>query len=155
MQKSIININVPCSSRRPSTLYIYVARSIKRRLVGFNVYALLIGEILKSDGTGSSSCIECSNMPSNATFDDGYTGQTSNSCPWTCSVGFYPPVVGLQNRQRCLACSNAPDHAVYSGAGTAIGFCPWQCEAGFFKNNTMMECSACRVGSYSSAQGAG
>ena len=104
--------------------------------------------------TGSSTCENCTNKPTNAAFSFGYTGQTSNSCPWNCSTGFYPDNRS-QSRQSCQGCTNAPSHAVYSGPGTALGACPWQCVAGFFLNVSQTErCTACPVGTYSSVSGA-
>ena len=104
--------------------------------------------------TGSSACANCTNKPANATFDTGYTGQTSNSCPWTCFTGFYPALVGSQGGEACIACSNAPDHTTYVHSGSSLGVCPWQCVAGFMQTSLpVVECAACPVGTYSSVSG--
>ena len=106
------------------------------------------------NGTGSSACAMCTGLPANATFDSGYTGQTSNSCPWTCLPGFYPALLGPAGGHACLACSNAPAHTSYSGPGTLLGVCPWQCIAGYMQASAPAEgCVSCPVGMYSSASG--
>ena len=43
---------------------------------------------------------------------------------------------------KCNACTNAPAHAHYTGAGTPdVGDCPWECDAGYWNNNGT--CTAC------------
>ena len=109
---------------------------------------------MTTNATGSTTCTNCTNKPANASFNDSFSEQTSNSCPWTCFAGFYQTTSAPQGQRACLACVNAPIHAVYSGPGTSMSNCPWQCAAGFLPASTpSVGCVACKAGTYSSASG--
>ena len=71
--------------------------------------------------------------------------QDSAQCmPLTpCAVGTYETVAGTSTTDRvCSACTNAPENAVFTSAGSTISDCIYECADGFRFTNADTECSA-------------
>ena len=138
----------------------------------------------RSQTSHSEPECELCTIPAEALFDDGFTGRTSDNCPWTlscgagscwngnmcvsCANGTYTSSATTVNgagatnpaATACSSCGNKPANADYIGPGTSASNCPWRQTCGSGKRWGGTDCVDCvagtagSVGSVTSSNGA-
>ena len=123
--------------------------------------------------TANSACQTCTNLPSHSVFTSAGKEGNPNSCESACAPGYWKdgsscaacdtsscPVGNYRSpctasaNGKCVACSKAPEHAVYTSGGKPYNSddCDWSCASGYYlSGSTCLPCSnpTCPIGQYS------
>jgi hypothetical protein len=115
--------------------------------------------------TNDSTCVSCTNKPTNANYDI----PTTSACTWTCNSGYYktgstclpcsnptcsigefPTLCTSTSNSVCVPCTKKPlNGSVYiSNSAQGSDNCNWQCTPGYY-GGMQNTCTICSPGTYS------
>ena len=111
---------------------------------------------------GASLCTVCENKPANSSYTNA-TGNTSASCPWSCSAGYYGS--SANGNTSCANCgtgkyctggtnrANCPAGTYGSTANLKTDACSGKCAVGKYSTGGAASCSDVNPGCYADATG--